>query len=97
MGREILYRAGGQGRGSRDNKPKTYNGSSKALEMKSIPHGIGKEGQQTATYQTVKDYIIQLVQKSFRNGKDVALHKKDGQNQHDVEDSNKEVIRSDKC
>jgi hypothetical protein len=40
--------------------------------MKFIPHGIGKEVRQTATYQTVKDYIIQLVQKSFRNGKDVA-------------------------
>jgi hypothetical protein len=40
--------------------------------MKFIPHGIGKEVQQTDTYQTVKDYIIQLVQKSFRNGKDVA-------------------------
>jgi hypothetical protein len=40
--------------------------------MKFTPHGIGKEVQQTATYQTVKDYIIQLVQKSFRNGKDVA-------------------------
>jgi hypothetical protein len=85
MRREISYRAGrrgrdgswgqgwgGQGRGSRDNKPKTYAGSSKALEMKFIPHRIGKEVQQTATYQTIKDYIIQLVQKSFRNGKDVA-------------------------
>jgi hypothetical protein len=40
--------------------------------MKFIPHRIGKEAQQTATYQTVKDYIIQLVQKSFRNGEDVA-------------------------
>jgi hypothetical protein len=40
--------------------------------MKFIPHGIGKEVWQTATYQTVKDYIIQLVQKSFRNGKDNA-------------------------
>jgi hypothetical protein len=40
--------------------------------MKFIPHRIGKEAGQTATYQTVKDYIIQLVQKSFRNGKDVA-------------------------
>jgi hypothetical protein len=39
--------------------------------MKLIPHGIGKEVWQTVTYQTVKDYIIQLVQKSFRNGKDV--------------------------
>jgi hypothetical protein len=40
--------------------------------MKFIPHRIGKEDRQTATYQTVKDYIIQLVQKSFRNGADVA-------------------------
>jgi hypothetical protein len=40
--------------------------------MKFIPHRIGKEVWQTATYQTVEDYIIQLVQKSFRNGKDVA-------------------------
>jgi hypothetical protein len=40
--------------------------------MKFIPHGIGKEVWQTATYPTVKDYIIQLVQRSFRNGKDVA-------------------------
>jgi hypothetical protein len=85
MGREISYCAGGrgrdgsqgqgrggQGRGSRDNKPKTYTVSSKAPEMKFIPYGIGKEVWQTATYQTVKDYIIQLVQKSFRNGKDVA-------------------------
>jgi hypothetical protein len=39
--------------------------------MKFVPHGIGKD-RQTVTYQTVKDYIIQLVQKSFRNGKDVA-------------------------
>jgi hypothetical protein len=39
--------------------------------MKFILHRIGKEVQQTTTYQTIKDYIIQLVQKSFRNGKDV--------------------------
>jgi hypothetical protein len=85
MGREISYRAGrrgrdgsqgqgqgGRGRGSQDNNPKTYTASSKALEMKFVPHRIGKEVWQTAPYQTVKDYIIQLVQKSFRNGKDVA-------------------------
>jgi hypothetical protein len=85
MGREISYCAGrrgrdgsrgrgqgGRGRGSQDNKPKTYTASSKAPQMKCIPHRIGKEVQQTATYQTVKDYIIHLVQKSFRNGKDVA-------------------------
>jgi hypothetical protein len=40
--------------------------------MKFIPHGIGKEVRQTATYPTIKDYITQLVQKSFRNGKDIA-------------------------
>jgi hypothetical protein len=40
--------------------------------MKFILHGIGKEVRQTATYQTVKSYIIKFVQKSFRNGKDVA-------------------------
>jgi hypothetical protein len=40
--------------------------------MELILHGIGKEVRQGATYQTVKDYIIQLVQKSFRNGKYVA-------------------------
>jgi hypothetical protein len=40
--------------------------------MKFIPHGIGKGVRQTATYQTVKDYIIQLVQKSFTNGKAIA-------------------------
>jgi hypothetical protein len=85
MGREISYRAGGRGhdgsrgrgqggrgRGSWDNRLKTYTASSKAPVMKFIPHGIGMEVWQTATYQTVKDYIMQLVQKSFRNGKDVA-------------------------
>jgi hypothetical protein len=77
IGKEIPYHAGGrgrngsqgwgqgsQGKGSWDNQPKTYPTSSKALEMKFI--------LQTATFQTVRVYIIQLVQKSFRNGKDVA-------------------------
>jgi hypothetical protein len=83
VGREISYHAGrrgngsqgrgqgGRGRGSQDNKPKTFTASSKAPEMKFIPHGIGKEVWQTATYQNDKVHIIQLVQKSFRNGKDV--------------------------
>jgi hypothetical protein len=85
MGREISYRAGGrgcdglrgrgqgsQGRGSWDQKPKNCTMSKKAREMKFLPHKIGKEVRQTATYQTVKVYIIQLVQKLCRNGKDVA-------------------------
>jgi hypothetical protein len=36
--------------------------------MKFVRHRIGKD-RQTVTYQTVKDYIVQ---KSFRNGTDVA-------------------------
>jgi hypothetical protein len=101
LGSEISYRAGGrgrdgsqgqgrggQGRGSQDNKPKTYTTSSKALEMKFILHGIEKEVWQTATYQTVKDYIIQ---KSFRNGKDVA----DLRNGKDVADSIRKMERID--
>jgi hypothetical protein len=83
MGQEVTYRSGrrgrsssgqsgrNQGRGSQDGKPKSNTGSSKAPEMKFVPHRIGKE-RQTVTYQTVKDYIIQLVQKSFKNEKDVA-------------------------
>jgi hypothetical protein len=39
--------------------------------MKFVPHGIGKE-RQRVTYQTVKEYIIQLVQKTYKKGKDVA-------------------------
>jgi hypothetical protein len=85
MGREISYRAGGRGcdgsrgqggggqeRGCQDQKPKNNTVSSKTPEMKFTQHQIGKETKQTATYQTVKDYIIQLVQKSFQNGRDVA-------------------------
>jgi hypothetical protein len=34
--------------------------------MKFVPHRIGKD-RETVTYQMVKDYVIQLVQKSFRN------------------------------
>jgi hypothetical protein len=59
MGREILYGAGGrgrdgsqgqgrggQGRGSQDQKPKSqFVSSSKAPEMKFIPHGKGLEVQ----------------------------------------------------
>jgi hypothetical protein len=82
-GQEVTYRGGGRGqsssgrsgnnrgRGSRDGKHKSNTGSNKTLEIKFVPHRIGKE-RRTVTYQTVKDYIIQLVQKSFRNGKAVA-------------------------
>jgi hypothetical protein len=81
MGREVTYggrgrshsgrNGGNRGRGSQSGKPKNHTGSSKAPEMKFVPHGIGKE-RQTVTYNTVKEYIIQLVQKTYKNGKDVA-------------------------
>jgi hypothetical protein len=59
MGREISYPAGGKGRDGSQGQGRGGQGSSKAPEMKYIPHGIGKEVWQPATYQTVKDYIIQ--------------------------------------
>jgi hypothetical protein len=84
MGQEATLRSGGRGQSSsagrngnnrgkpsRDEKPRNNTGSSKTPEMKFVPHRIGKD-RQTVIYQTVKDYIIQLVQKSSRNGKDVA-------------------------
>jgi hypothetical protein len=77
MGQEVTYCAGrrgqsssgkngnNQGKGSQDGKPKSNTSSSKTPEMKFVLHRIEKERQ------TVTNYIIQLVQKSFRNGKDV--------------------------
>jgi hypothetical protein len=44
----------------------------KTTNQRGTLHRKGKV-RQTVTYQTVKDYIIQLVQKSFRNRKDVAV------------------------
>jgi hypothetical protein len=46
-------------------------GEDPKMESQRVLHGIGKE-RQTVTYQTVKEYIIQLVQKTHKNGKDVA-------------------------
>ena len=61
---------GGQGRGRfQDNKMKS---TSKELEMKFFPHGIGRE-RQTVTYDTVKDHIVQHVQKTYKNGQDIAV------------------------
>jgi hypothetical protein len=46
--------------------------STKQPEMKVFPHGIGRD-QQAVTYDTVKDYIVQHVQKTYRNGQDAAV------------------------
>ena len=39
--------------------------------MKFQPHGIGRD-RQTVTFDTVKDHIIQVVQKSYKHGLDIA-------------------------
>ena len=40
-------------------------------EYKFYPHTVGSQ-QQSVTYDTVKDHIIQYVQKTYKNGIDIA-------------------------
>ena len=40
-------------------------------EMKFYPHTVGSQ-QQSVTYDTVKDHIVQYVQKTYKNGIDIA-------------------------
>jgi hypothetical protein len=40
--------------------------------MKFYPHGIGRDGQ-AVSYDTMKDHIVQYVQKTYRNGQDAAV------------------------
>jgi hypothetical protein len=40
--------------------------------MKFFPHGIGRD-QQAVSYDTVKDHIVQYVQKTYRNGQDAVV------------------------
>jgi hypothetical protein len=44
--------------------------------MKFYPHGIGRE-KQAVTYDTVKDHIVQYVQKTYKNGQDTAVSIRD--------------------
>ena len=69
---------GGRGHGRRFQAPtpRTQNLNTKPVELKFAPHVHGK-GQQ-ATYATVKDAIIQFVQKTFKDGMDVAQSLEDG-------------------
>jgi hypothetical protein len=46
--------------------------NSKQLEIKFFPHGIGRETQ-TVTYHTVKDHILQFVQKTYKHGQAIAV------------------------
>ena len=61
-------RYGGRGRGrfnANSKKPSTTK------EYKFYPHTVGSQ-QQSVTYDTVKDHIIQYVQKTYKNGIDIA-------------------------
>jgi hypothetical protein len=40
--------------------------------MKFLPHGIGRD-RQAVSYDTVKDHIVQYVQKTYKNGQDAAV------------------------
>jgi hypothetical protein len=44
--------------------------------MKFFPHGIGRE-RQTVSYDTVKDHIVQVIQKTYKNGQDAAVSIRD--------------------
>jgi hypothetical protein len=69
------YYRGGRGRGRfKGDKPRSQ--TSKQLEMKFFPHGIGRD-KQTVTYETVKEHIVQYVQKTYKNGQDVAVSLRD--------------------
>jgi len=59
-------RQAGRGRG-RNNKSKT----STSKEIKFYPHGGGSQ-QQNVTFDTVKDHIVQQVQKTYKYGIDIA-------------------------
>lgn len=48
----------------------------KQLEMKFFPHGIGRD-KQAVTYDTVRDHIVQFVQKTYKNGQDIAVSLRD--------------------
>ena len=75
MGRDS-YRGrgqGGRGRGrGRYHSDRNKSSGTKSAEMKFYMHGSGKQ-QQLMTYTTVKDHIVQFVQKTYKNGQDVAI------------------------
>ena len=75
MGRDS-YRGrgrGGRGRGhGRYHSDRNKSSGTKSAEMKFYTHGSGKQ-QQLMTYTTVKDHIVQFVQKTYKNGQDIAI------------------------
>ena len=63
-------RSVGRGRGRGYSGSKKFSSSTKQ-EIKFFPHGSGSQ-QQSITYDTVKDVIVQQVQKTYKNGVDIA-------------------------
>ena len=64
---------GGRGRGfAKSSSGRSYSGSGpvKEAEYKFYPHTAGNN-RPVKTYETVKDHIIQLIQKTFKDGQDV--------------------------
>jgi len=66
-------RGRGRGRFTSANYKKTNERSN---EMMFYPHGTGKQ-QQTNTYESVKEHIVQYVQKTYRYGHDIARSLRD--------------------
>ena len=59
------------GRGANNQSKNTTTTKSKAEEMLFTPYYAGK--QQRATCDTVKDYIVQQIQKTYKYGNDIAV------------------------
>ena len=57
-------------RNRNSNRGNNNNSNSHNSEMKFVPHYSGK--QQMVTYDTVKDHIVQQIQKTFKYGNDMA-------------------------
>ena len=51
----------------------TYN---KVTKMEFTPHTVGRH--QTVTYDTVKEYILQEIQKELENGSDMSVNLRRG-------------------
>ncbi len=56
--------------------PRTNSPMVKQLDLKFTPHVQGK--LQAATYTTIKDAVIQFIQKTFKDGNDIVQSLKDG-------------------
>ena len=79
MGRSYINGRGGRqgrGRGGRGRGPGRFRSAQKQAEIKFYPQGISGK-QQSMTYATVKDAIVQHVQKSFRQGHHIAVSLRD--------------------